>query len=57
MSETEASGHYKHSYKSGPVLNYSVHLYPKDMGREEKRGRTGERYRMTTREKNGMKRR
>lgn len=35
MSETETSGYYKHSYKSGPVLNYSIHLYHKDMERKK----------------------
>lgn len=41
MSETETSGHYKHSYKSGPVLNYSIHLYPKEMEEEKKKKKRG----------------
>lgn len=39
MSQTEASGHYKHSYKSGPGLNYSARLHPEEMERENKGGK------------------
>lgn len=31
MIETETSERYKYSYKSGSVLNYTIHLCPKEM--------------------------
>lgn len=58
MSETETSGHYKHSYKSGPALNYSVHLYPKEIERgRDKRGKEGDKIQYDHQGRSRMKRR